>query len=239
MSCQYYCPYPTQQGNTLRKRKPELICDEIERNQREYHVSNLLFRDSIFGMDKNHVRELLNLKIQRKLDSRWAAEIHLNTLNEEIIKLMKASGCAAVTVGIEAYDKEVLKKSKRFNANKEKLEKNLKLLEENRIKVMAGFILGGLEDTHATVRNTFEYAKQLNTSFAQFTISTPYPGTQYYADLKDKLVTDRPEEFSAYSLVFKHDVFTQQGLSELKGRYFRKYYLRPRWMLKHMKEILF
>ena len=51
------------------------------------------------------------------------------------------------------------------------------------------FIIGFPTDTKNTINKTIQYAKKLNTTYAQFSVWTPYPGTPIFEKFKDKLLT--------------------------------------------------
>jgi radical SAM superfamily enzyme YgiQ (UPF0313 family) len=50
------------------------------------------------------------------------------------------------------------------------------------IHVMANYIFGLPEDDGATMRQTLDFAKELNTEFANFFSAMAYPGSQLYRD---------------------------------------------------------
>ncbi|MCP4049373.1 MAG: hypothetical protein GY730_01515 [bacterium] len=239
MPCAYYCPYPLQQGNQIALRDPKQILEEIRHNLMHYGIENYLYRDPCFGFNKSHLTNLLNLKIAKNLKIKWAAEMHLQFLDEPIIKLMKQSGCTAITTGIESIDENSLVNSKRNHTSLSKTKEILHLLDKYKIKVMAGYILGNLKDSEKSLKKTFEFAKAMNTSYAQFTISTPYFGTHYFNDLKKQISTTNIEDFGAYKLTFKHPQLTDTTLDILKATFFKKYYLRWSWLLKHIKEYFY
>ena len=83
-----------------------------------------------------------------------------------------------------------------------------------------------------TIKNTINYAKRINTSYAQFTISTPYPGTEYYKDIKNTITTFDWENYDTYTLVFKHKYLTVTDIEMLKNKAYSSYYLRPSWIIK-------
>jgi len=96
-------------------------------------------------------------------------------------------------------------------------------------------------DTEETVEETINYAKKLNTLVAQFTISTPYPGTAFFEKLKNegKMNTFDWEEYDAYTPVSEHEFLSGQKLLALKEEAFVSYYFRPAYLLRHMPKYFF
>lgn len=108
------------------------------------------------------------------------------------------------------------------------------------ISIAAFYIIGMENDTWESVEATIKYAKKLNTLVAQFTISTPYPGTRFYDQMKKNgLITEgRWSEYDAYTPVFKHKNLSREDLLELKEKAFTSYYFRPAYLLRHMPKYI-
>tara|TARA_Y100000389_G_scaffold114550_1_gene111712 strand:- start:219 stop:530 length:312 start_codon:yes stop_codon:yes gene_type:complete len=100
------------------------------------------------------------------------------------------------------------------------------------------FIIGFPTDTEESVMKTINYSKKLNTTFAQFSVWTPYPGTPVFKEFEDKITADKFEKFDQYNLVFKHKIFTPEKVRFLLSRSYTKYYGRLNWFLKFLKNSL-
>ena len=55
------------------------------------------------------------------------------------------------------------------------------------------FIIGFPSDNENSILRTIEYAKKLNTTFSQFSVWTPYPGTPVYQEFKNKISVNEYE----------------------------------------------
>ncbi len=242
MSCRYYCTYPLVQGAHFRPRSPENIVDEIVYLQREYGMTTVLFRDPIFSFDMQRVQSICNLILAKDLKFSWLCETHPRLLTPELIELMAKAGCVAVKFGIESGNLDVMKKAHRASANLDLQESIIRSCERNHIDVLGFYILGYFDDTKETIRETVEYAKELNTFGAQFTIATPYPGTQWYQDLMQEPDTYRLdqnlEHYTQYQLVYRHPNLTYEELEQLKSMAYQQYYLRPAYIFKHFGKII-
>jgi radical SAM superfamily enzyme YgiQ (UPF0313 family) len=164
---------------------------------------------------------------------KFIIETHLDTLDEELVVLLRKSGLITVKVGVESVDREVLQKSHRRAATVDRQESIIRMLESHGIGVICFYILGFPDDTWASCVSTINYAIRLNTAGAQFSICTPYPGTPFYEDVKDKITATRYDEFTQFNLVYKHQSLTYAQIEELKNMSYAKYYLRPSWIAKY------
>ncbi|MDA9852637.1 radical SAM protein [Candidatus Pelagibacter sp.] len=234
-SCFKYCVYPLQQGRKPRSRDVVKIVDELEYWYKKLNVKMFVFRDPVFSINKKHTIEFCEELIKRKLKIRYIIETHLRILDGELIKILKQSGLKAVKVGVESGDEEVLKDVNRFTIKKDEQLSKIRELEKNNILVSAMFIIGFPTDDKNSIMKTINYAKKLNTTFAQFSVWTPYPGTPVFKEYEDRIIAKNYEEFDQYNLVFKHNVLSAKEIRELLGKTYTLYYGRLSWFFKFLK----
>ena len=80
----------------------------------------------------------------------------------------------------------MLKSASRFTVKKDEQLSKIRELEKNNILISAMFIIGFPTDNEDSIMKTIEYAKKLNTTFSQFSVWTPYPGTPVYKEFEKK-----------------------------------------------------
>jgi len=238
-SCFKYCVYPLQQGRLPRHRDPIKIVDELEYWNKNFKVKMFIFRDPVFSINRKHTIEFCNELISRKLDLKFVIETHLRILDTELIKLLKKSGLRAVKVGVESADSEVLKNVNRFTIKQDDQYLKIRELEQNKILISAMFIIGFPSDDENTIMKTINYAKKLNTTFAQFSVWTPYPGTPVFEEFKDKIVADQYQQFDQYNLIYKHEILSKKNIRDLLSKSYSKYYFRINWLFKFFKSIVY
>ena len=198
-----------------------------------------IFRDPVFSINRKHTIEFCNELISRKLDLKFVIETHLRILDTELIKLLKKSGLRAVKVGVESADSEVLKNVNRFTIKQDDQYLKIRELEQNKILISAMFIIGFPSDDENTIMKTINYAKKLNTTFAQFSVWTPYPGTPVFEEFKDKIVADQYQQFDQYNLIYKHEILSKKNIRDLLSKSYSKYYFRINWLFKFFKSIVY
>jgi len=233
-SCFKYCVYPLQQGRTVRQRSPKNIVDELEYFKNNHDVSSFIFRDPVFSINKSHTLEVCDQIIKRNLKISFIIETHLRILDEELVHNLLKAGLSGVKVGVESSNLEVLKDANRFTVTKDAQIEKIKFLENNNIKVSAMYIIGYPEDTEKTIMETLDYSIKLNTTYAQFSVWTPYPGTPVFKEYEDKIITNKFEDFTQYQLVFKHKNLLPKDIRRLLSKCYDKYYLRYNWIKKYI-----
>ena len=107
-------------------------------------------------------------------------------------------------------------------------------MEKNGIKIKAMYILGLPSDTEEIFLKTLKYAKKICSSYAQFSVFTPYPGTPIFEKYKSKINTSLYEDFNQWQLVFDHPNFTKGQVRRLLGYAYKSYYTNPRWLFQKL-----
>ena len=232
-SCRFYCTYPLQQGIKVRQRNPLLILEEMKYWKTKLGVNFFIFRDPVFSINKKHTLELCDILINSNEKFQFIIETHLNNLDIDLVKKLKAAGMIMVKVGVESAVPDVKKDANRFSIDEDSTYKKIKEIESLGIHVTTMFILGYPKDTIETCKATIDYAKQINSIITQFTVFTPYPGTPAFKDYEKKIITQKYEDFTMYDLVFKHDNLSKDDIEKLKNEAYKKCYLNTNWIKKY------
>lgn len=88
------------------------------------------------------------------------------------------------------------------------------------------------------IDRTIKFATQLDIDYAQFSILTPYPGTPIFHKLREKGLLET-EDWDRYTVLEPVIKYEKLGLSKgiiakkLAEAYY-KFYLRPKYLLKHL-----
>ena len=240
-SCCFYCPYPVNSGKKVRLRSIENVIGEMEYLKNKYGIRAVDFRDPIFTLNKERTLKFSHELIKKNLNIIWSCETRIDCLDEDLLKTMYQAGLRHLNSGVESASKEVLKKSSRLPIEINHQNKIISFCHGRGISIAAFYIIGMGGDTEESVSATIDYAKKLNTLVAQFTISTPYPGTAFFEKLKNegKMNTFDWEEYDAYTPVSEHEFLSGQKLLALKEKAFVSYYFRPAYLLRHMPKYFF
>ena len=235
-SCNY-CPYLTYQSN-WRTRGIENIVAEIKHLKDKFKIKGLLFRDPIFTLDKKRSKEIAKHITRERLDIEWACETRIDMLDEGLIDCMHKAGLRAINFGIESARQDLLDKASRKPVDVGHQEKIIRYCEKKDIKIIAFYLLGLPDDTGETIKQTIDYAKKLNTFLAQFHILTPFPGTDFYEQIKNNIFEKDWEKFNSFTPVLHNKNLSCETLSKLKEKAFVTYYFRLPYISKHFKHLI-
>ena len=233
-SCFHYCTYPLAQGRKLRLRSPEKLVNQMINFKKKLGVNNFIFRDPVFSIDRKHTVEICENIIKNKYKFNICVETHLKNIDEELAFLLKKAGVKLIYCGIETSDDDVKKNSKRTSDSNNNEILKIKFLEKIGIKVKAMYIIGMPSDTEETYRRTLEFSKKINSTYAQFSVFTPYPGTPVFQEYENIITKSKFESFTQWDLVFKNPNFTEKKVKELLSYSYLSYYLRFNWIIKYI-----
>jgi radical SAM superfamily enzyme YgiQ (UPF0313 family) len=128
-SCSYYCTYPLQQGKKFRKHSVKYVVDLIK-HCKSNNIHSFIFRDPVFTIDKNWVRQFCHEICRQKIKIRFGAEFHLKDLDDDLIILLAKAGLRICYVGIESQSEANLKDVKRQSVDHDTQKSNIQKLEK-------------------------------------------------------------------------------------------------------------
>ena len=231
-----YCPYLV--NSKYRVRSPESIVDEIKYLSEKYRIRGIAFRDPNLTFDKERARIFSELLLRNNLDIRWGMEARTDRLDTKLIDLLFRSGLRSIEVGIESSNAKTLRGNRRKAIANSQQETIIEHCHKLGIRVIANYTLGLPNDTVEGIRETIRYAKKLNTFAIQFTVTTPYPGTQFYEMVKDRIFEPDWERFNGWTNVYRHPAIKTEDLHRLREFAYVSYHLRPRYVWRFLKSTI-
>ncbi|MBN2293460.1 MAG: B12-binding domain-containing radical SAM protein [Pirellulales bacterium] len=218
-----YCPYIVLENNT-RFRNPEAVVDEIRHDMQQWGFRSFKFRDPLFGLDRKQVYRLAELigRLPRRIQ--FSIETRIDLMRPEILRVLKRVGLTSITVGIESPDESTLEQYRRAAINSDRQRDFVSLCRSMGIRTVAGFLIGFPEDTVSSVRSVLNYAKLVGPTYANFNVVTPYPGTEFFEQIKDKITDFDYSHYDVYTPVLKYNNMSTKRMAELHGKCFRQYY---------------
>ncbi|MBR0270488.1 MAG: cobalamin-dependent protein [Methanobrevibacter sp.] len=236
MQCSF-CSSAALHGNHLRRRSYTNVCDEIEMRLKEENIDTIAFMDDTFTLNKKFVRDFCNEIKRRNLKFWWGCTSRVDTLDEEILQLMKDSGCITIFIGVESADQQMLEKMNK-NITISKTKKAFKLARKVGIRTIASCVIGMPEDTKKSIQKTIDFVKELNPNYALYSLATPYPGTRFYNEtFKKNLIQIKDwSKFTLIDPVLETIDCSSNELRSIQKKAFLKFYLRPGYLIKQASQ---
>lgn len=165
--------------NRVRFRSVDNVLEEIDEVVNKFKIHQIIFRDPTLTFRRDRVLDLCRELIRRKYNISWRCFSCVDTVDKELLHLMKEAGCHQVSYGFESGNQEVLNLSKK-GITIEQSKQAVKLTKEAGIEVSGSFMFGMYSETKRTIQETLEFALHLNCDYAQFQLATPIPSTEFY-----------------------------------------------------------
>jgi radical SAM superfamily enzyme YgiQ (UPF0313 family) len=248
--CPMQCDFCSVHAINGRKYRHRSVADVVQEftsiPQRKVYVVD----DDFYGYSKasaQRAKEICQGIIQSGVKKDWYTftSMHVAT-DEEALKLMAASGCRLILLGIESEVTDQLESSNKntnLRIGVDNYEKVYDAIHRQGIAVLGSFIFGLDTDTPESIMRRAEYFIQSGVDCIQAGILTPLPGTgTYFRLLAENRITHTqyPKDWEQYT--FFHSVIepknmTSWELMELMKQVWEKIYDKDVLKRKYFKTL--
>jgi anaerobic magnesium-protoporphyrin IX monomethyl ester cyclase len=241
--CPFNCLFCVR-DHDYRERSIKNVVDEIGHIVNDFHIEEIYIFDPTFTANKKRVIAICKEIIKRKIDVTWVTETRVDCVSLDLLRWMKRAGCTRVQYGVESVDPGILKELRK-NITLKQIYNAFKWTKRSGLEILASFMIGSPGDTVESILRTINTAVKLNPDYAVFTITTIFPGT----DLHDRAVDDKiidPEEWKSFmrgesptipTPIYTTAEFDRTRLVSFLKYAYRRFYLRPSYVLKRILKI--
>jgi anaerobic magnesium-protoporphyrin IX monomethyl ester cyclase len=235
-----FCGAHKVNGYNVRTRTVKNILEELHLLTGRYGVKEIQFFDSNCAYRNGPLREVLQRIIAENINITWSAPngIRLDSIDPELVLLMKKSGCFQVNVGIESGSPRILKEIKK-NLSLELVRQNIALLRKAGIEVIGFFMIGFPSETYEEIRQTISLALTLPLNGASFSIYCPLPGTEDYERLfqNQQVNVDMLTSLDFRTYQNNLSAVPAQELKNIQTKAYLRFHLRPKILIYFMKNL--
>jgi len=194
--CPNVCVYCANARSGLRLRSPKNFVDEVEFLNKEYGYKGFDFWDDTLTMVNEHATAICEEILKRKLDIAWYARARVNTVNEELLKLMRKAGCIRISYGVESGSPRILKIIRK-NITIDQVKEAVKASSDVGMAVVENFMVNLPDETIDDLKQTIGLMKwlgQVKNSYPSYGFTVIYPGTELESMAKERGIM--PKDFS-------------------------------------------
>jgi hopanoid biosynthesis associated radical SAM protein HpnJ len=237
-----FCLWPqTVGGHRYRVRSVQNVLDEVRWIRDNMpQVKEIFFDDDTFTDFRPRVEEIA--RGLGRLGVTWSCNAKAN-VPYDTLKVMKDNGLRLLLVGYESGNDQILhniRKGLRVDIAR-RFTRDCRTLG---ITVHGTFILGLPGETHETLRETMQFAVEINPHTIQVSLAAPYPGTELYRQAVSagwlaentaaNLVNDRGIQLSPIS--YPH--LSAADIYHAIEVFYRRFYFRPRKIGELLAEMI-
>ena len=242
--CPYQCSYCSKPvfGSKFRGQSPERVADEVAYLIKKFGIKEFAFYDDVFTLDKKRAYAIADEIIKRRPNIHWTCETRVDLVDKDLLRHIKQAGCYSIAYGIESGSEEILDTLDK-GISLEQVEEAVRISREAGLQAIGYFMIGSPGESPETIRQTIKFAKKLKLDFAQFSITTPFPGTKLYNLYSDdkKVEQIQWENFvyagsgSNVAPVFESDLLTRDDVRYWTGQAYKEFYLRPSYLWQRIR----
>lgn len=219
----------------------ERVADEMEEAVRRYKAREIYFDDDDFTVSKKHVLAICREIRRRGLRVPWSCMGDAVVPDAEMLDAMADAGCVGMKFGVESAAPEILARLGK-PVDLERVLEVARGCSRRGIKTHATITFGLWEETRDTMERSLAFVQELDVDSVQFSITSPFPGTRYFEELKEsgRLTTLDWEQYdgSRSSVV----LFPHLSRSEIEAfcarapsRWLRRKLRDPLWVWRQVR----
>lgn len=178
--CPFSCDFCSKPifGNEVRFRCLDKIFEEIA-DIISYGYDSLWIADDLFTYDTEFLKNFCTRLIEEDFQISWSCLSRVDSVTDEVVKIMKSAGCNKVYFGIESGNDAVLKLMNK-KIDTKKVRTGVDVFISNGIDCAGFFIVGYPGETVETIEETFQFALSLGLDESSFNVPYPLPGSKLY-----------------------------------------------------------
>ncbi len=217
----------------IRYRSVENVMQEIELCLRQGYREIKFIDDTLAG-DYDRAMRIAKEIRTRRLDFTWFASACVNQVDRPLLKAFKDAGCWAILFGAESGVQKNLNAIKK-GITLDQIRRAVKTAKEVGLTVYTPFLFGIPGETFEEGLKTIEFACEIDPHIANFHAITPFPGTELYDNIdKYGRMSEELTDFTYQGVAFIPHSMTREQISMLRQIAFRRFYSRPRFILKRI-----
>jgi anaerobic magnesium-protoporphyrin IX monomethyl ester cyclase len=233
--CPYRCTYCSQIGpRRWRMRSPENVVAEWRWLVRELGAAEIGILDDSFNINRQRVLDICDLLIKEDLTHvPWIMinGIRANLADTELLGRMRQAGCIRSAFGVESGNQEILDSVIGKQLTLEQVRAAFKAAKQVGMETIGFFMIGLPGETEETMDETIRFAIELDPVVANFSMATPFPGTEMSHIVKEKgrLLVKDYDDFAFFEgrASFEMDGMTAELVERKWKEAYRRFYLRP------------
>lgn len=180
-----------------RRKRPQVVADQIRRFQEKYAVEYLYFNDEVFLAMSDEVFDEF-AEMYRSIRIPFWMQTRIETMTDHRAEVLKEIGCAHISIGIESGSEEYRRKIIKKTFTNSYVIQQFELFRKHRLPVSVNNIIGFPDETREMIFDTIELNRQIYSDTVNCYYFVPYRGTPL-RDLavergyvKDDLQTNTP-----------------------------------------------
>jgi len=236
-----FCLWPQTifERGTYRPRSSAAIVEEMIFLREHFAARSFFFDDDTFNLGRTRILEFADEMKIRAVKMPWGMNARADHLDREMLERLIETGLFTLRMGIESGDQGVLDATRK-GLDLEKTRRALELSHSLGISNHVSFMVGLAGETPQSIQNTARYIKSIPVDSVQFSVATPFPGTELHQFVQDRgfLVSTNWKRYNGSdSAVLRTESMTAEEICDAIAMLRRGVYLSPRFMRRRLSYV--
>jgi radical SAM superfamily enzyme YgiQ (UPF0313 family) len=208
--CPYTCKWCSRAvyGGTYRRRSPAKVVEEILWLKKNYSPGAIWFVDDVFTISHKWLKEFCDLMTEKNAVVPYEIITRADRMNEEVVRLLKASGCFRIWIGAESGSQEIIDAMDR-RVDVEQVREMIKLSKKYGIEAGTFIMLGYPGETKKDIKQTIKHLQDSAPDHYTITLAYPIKGTPLYEEVASTLTNAKFSASTDRDLDFKRKFSTR------------------------------
>ena len=173
--------------------------------------------------------------LRRNVDIEWKCEGRVDSVDVEMLSLMRRAGCRVVSYGVESANPETLALLRK-DITVEQAEAAFAATKQAGLRSLAYMILGAPGEDKQAVEQSIEFCRTIGADYVQFSTLSAMPGTPLFADHAAGQAVPNPLDADQERPTVTD--MDPEILGQLVRQAWTGFYLRPRPMARLLRDAI-
>jgi radical SAM superfamily enzyme YgiQ (UPF0313 family) len=194
--CPYRCTFCANHSvwgsRKWRGRSPEDVVGEILHVRDTHGVQHFVFWDDLFTVNRERTVAICELMLAKGANVHWVCLVRANTIDAELLRLMRRSGCVQVQMGVESGSNRILQQMKK-GMTVEDFRRAARVIRRSGLPWHCFLLIGIPGETREEMAATMRLVTELRPDVVELSVFAPYPGSPLHEELKVAGLLDSPD----------------------------------------------
>jgi len=183
--CPYTCKWCSRAvyGLSYRRRSAKKVVEELSLIKKDYNPDSLWFVDDVFTISHKWMTSFRDELQSKNFIIPYECITRADRMSEEVIKMLKETGCFRVWIGAESGSQKVIDlMDRRVDVNQ--VRDMIRLTKKYGIETGTFIMLGYPGETEEDIEETIHHLKESNPDYFTITVAYPIKGTELYQEVE-------------------------------------------------------
>jgi len=166
-------------GAYIRRKAVERVISEVLYVKERYPLELVHFSDDIFAIDKSWLEDF-SRSYKKIIRLPFNCNTRISCLDEDTVRLLKESGCHAVSFGLESGNDFLRNKIVLKGISNEEILEKTAILKKYKIKILTSNMIALPQESIANAYETVQLNRRIRADYMRIFVARPYKGTELF-----------------------------------------------------------